>query len=521
VRILFTTQSESLRMFDALRGAMAAKTRVTRAGFTVADALFYERWTSENPGFEKQGHALLKEWEVTRKRDAVPDLHLLARYERELGAEAGLFGAIVSDRRLFMGPDCSYSQDYRRRFSDRELLCVLQNALVEIERLFDELKPDALVGFICVSMLEYVAYLFARRRGVRVLNLRPTRIGDRVTLGSILNDPTPEFARAYRGVRERGSTWMDEAHRYVRRVREQHGRYEGVVGPSAKPAAVVNRERQPVWKAPSRVWGNYRRYLAGDARADNHVPDPLRALFFAVAINPIRARLAARLLRGRYVMPNQLRETRYAFYPLHTEPEVSLLVYGRPFVNQIEVIRQLAMSLPADMILVVKEHPWMVGKRTLGAYRKLLNIPRVHFARPDVEARVLVQGASLVAVITGSVALEAAMLGKPVITFGDCPYNLLPPSMVRRCGDVRHLPALVREMLECYENDDEALASYVAATFETSASVNLYSVLLNKKGVHSERTGSYADEIDKLADYALRLMQEPKDATLEPAAAPW
>src|SRR5688500_1725561 len=123
---------------------MAAGGTVERAGFTPADAMFYDRWTGEHPEFASAGHALLKEWEVTADRHGKPDLELLARYERELGAEAGLFGAIVADRRLFMGPDCSYTQDYRRRFSDDELLCILQSALRRTERLFDELRPDLL-----------------------------------------------------------------------------------------------------------------------------------------------------------------------------------------------------------------------------------------------------------------------------------------------------------------------------------------------------------------------------------------
>ena len=106
---------------------------------------------------------------------------------------------------------------------------------------------------------------------------------------------------------------------------------------------------------------------------------------------------------------------RYVFFQLHTEPEVSLLVYGRPYVNQIEIVRMLAMSLPVDMVLVVKEHPWMVGKRSLSAYQKMLDIPRVKFAAPALEARTLVKQADLIAVVTGSVALEAAMLDLSLI----------------------------------------------------------------------------------------------------------
>ena len=509
MRVLFATQSESLRVFDAVCAALHEAVGVDRAGFVVADSWAYLGWLREAPDFESRGHELLKEWEVTSRRGGKPDLALLARYEERLGVPAGLFGAIVADRRLLMGPDCTYSQDYRRRFSDDELLCILEAGLISLEQLFQRLKPQLAVGFICVTMLDYLVYLFARANGVPYLNVRPTRIGDRVTLGSTLNDPTPEFMQAYREARTHDSPHLDAARAYVRRVREEHGRYEGVIRPSDLPALKVNRQRRAPWRIAGRVLRRYAEYRRSVAATDNHVPHPLRSLWFSAVVNPCRARYASARLKHRYVGLSELRTLRYCFYPLHTEPEVSLLVYGRPFLNQIEVIRTLALSLPVDMVLVVKEHPWMVGKRTMGAYQKLLDIPRVRLVSPAMDARALIASASLVAVVTGSVALEAAILGKPVITFGECPYNALPPALVQRCKDLRELPQLVRSMLSGYARDDAALEAYVAAVYATSESVNLYSVLLEKQGVHQERGGSFAAEARKLADYVLRIWRDP------------
>ncbi|UCV28966.1 capsular polysaccharide export protein, LipB/KpsS family [Ferribacterium limneticum] len=521
MNVLFCTQSESLKLFDALCSASKTRLPVERAGFVVADSMAYDRWLLERPGFEQEGHHLLKEWQVTARPLGKPDLVKLARYERELGGDPGLFGAIVADRRLFMGPDCAFTQDYRRRFSDDELLCILQRGLERMEALFDDLKPDLVVSFICVTMLDYLAYLFAKARGVRFLNLRPTRIGDRVAFSHLLNDPSPELALQYqRLLAGEQSRFEEEARRYIQRVREQHGRYEGVVRPSDKPALKSNASKfariDRLFSAIRAYW-NYRNSIA---TSDNHVPDPLRRLYFTACQNPKQARRTREFFKGRYVHEADLPGMRYVFFPLHTEPEVSLLVYGRPYVNQIEIIRMLAMSLPIDTVLVVKEHPWMVGKRSLGAYQKMLDIPRVRFADPAVEARTLVKQADLVAVVTGSVALEAAMLDKPVITFGDCPYNLLPDTMVRRCADPRHLQNLVRKAIGQHKTDEEALRAYVASVFETSASVNLYSVLLGKANVHTERTAAYMDEIAKLVEHLEALIGRPPAKTV-PGAATW
>lgn len=508
MRILFCTQSSSLRLFHALNSALASEFMIDRVGYTLADSYNYSLWLNEMVGFENEGHYLLKEWEVTRERSLKPDLQKLAWYDREIGGEAGLFGAIVADRRLYMGPDCVYTQDYRRRFTDDELLCILQRGLEEMERLFAELKPDVLFSFICVTMLDYLAYLFAKARGIRILNLRPTRVGDRVSFSNTLNDPSPELVASYRRLGDgETSEFQQEARNYIKRVREEHGRYEGVVRPSDKPALKANTLR---FIKPGRIVSAVRKYIGyrlSAAATDNHVPDPLRSMVFSALINPIRAKKARVALKLDYVYSEDLKEFRYLFFPLHTEPEVSLLVYGRPYVNQIEIIRMLSMSLPIDMVLLVKEHPWMVGKRSINAYKKMLNTPRVRIADPKLEARTLIQESELVSVITGSVALEAAMLGKPVITFGDCPYNILPESMVRYCVHPRHVQTIVRKAISEYAANEVALENYVAAVFETSVSANLYSVLLDKKNVHSEQSGSYENEIAKMAQNANSILR--------------
>jgi hypothetical protein len=506
-------------MFEALGEALKRQMAVGSIGFNVADSAFYRKWVDQQPDFETRGHSIVKEWEITARRSGKPDMEKLSRYERKLGGHAGLFGAIVADRRLFMGTDCTYSQDYDRRFTDDELLCILQAGLEELESVFDTLKPDILISFICVTMVDYLAYLFARSRGIKVLNLRPTRIGDRVTFSMTLNDPSPEFADRYHRIL-RGDTSPNraEAVAYIKRVREHHGRYEGVVKPSNRPALKADTSRMLSYSGIKRAVTNYRTYRNTISFSDNHVPDPLRAMAFTALINPLRAKITSMYLRKKYITSEELKTSRYVFFPLHTEPEVSLLVYGRPYVNQIEIIRTLAMSLPVDMILVVKEHPWMVGKRTLGAYSKMLNIPRVRFAEPSLDARSLIQQSDLVAVVTGSIALEAAMLGKPVITFGDCPYNLLPETMIQRSTDIRHIQILIRNMLDTYLTDDLALEAYVSAVFDTSCGVNLYSVLLGKKNVHVESEGAYGSEIQKMADHVAGIINNSTDTAVQGAA---
>lgn len=524
MRILFATQGESLNLFNAVRREVGLHIPIESAGFTLSDSASYLKFLEAHHRFENEDFHLLKEWELTACRHDEPDLTLLREYEDKIGAEPGLFGAIVGDRRLFMGINCTFSQDYRRRFSDKELLSILQEALKRTEVLFDTLRPDLVVSFICVTFLDYLVFLFAKARGIRFLNIRPTRVGDRITLGSTLNDPSPEFMQSYEKCLSSGSDNMNAARSYLEDVRIKHAKYEGVVKPSAKPALKVSWTKRGPFHLLTHLIKTYANYKKSIAASDNHVANPIRALFYSALINPYRAKRTFYYLRKRYIQTAEFGERRFVFFPMHTEPEVSLLVYGRPFVNQIEIIRQIAISLPVDMILVVKEHPWMVGKRSRGAYDKLLNIPRVHLVDPSTNARELIRLSSLVTVITGSVALEAVMLGKPVLTFGDGPFNALPDTMVKRCSDLRRLPEDISNLIDPSngDNNDKYLEAYLAAVFENSESINLYSNLLMKKNVYQIRESDYQLEVKKLANYLLECLKvEPEDTASVNGSARW
>ena len=158
------------------------------------------------------------------------------------------------------------------------------------------------------------------------------------------------------------------------------------------------------------------------------------------------------------------------------------------------------------MKLVVKEHPWSVGKRPLSYYRKLLQIPNLVMAPPEAPARDFVQKAALTVVISGSVGLEALMLRKPVITLGRAPFNFLPDSMLRYVDKPDELGLAVRELLTGHQHDEKALKAYMAAVMRDSCPVDFYTRLLKRQGAFSAHRGGDPEEerrrqLGLLADY--------------------
>jgi hypothetical protein len=106
------------------------------------------------------------------------------------------------------------------------------------------------------------------------------------------------------------------------------------------------------------------------------------------------------------------------YFPLQTEPEQSLNVLSPEHTNQLATAVELALSLPADAVLAIKEHPYQMGRRTAHYYDTLKQLPNAVFLNIHEPGIDVVKRADLVAVITGSAGYEAAVLGKPVLHFG-------------------------------------------------------------------------------------------------------
>lgn len=522
---LFMTQSNSLEMFYDVMQAMNESLALEKVGFYVADSRFFNEFVKKHPQIESGSLYLLKEWEIIKGSKSIkPDISLLEGYEKKIG-RTFLWNALVADRRIYFGKKYAYSQDYRSRYSHNQMLAILQLGLESMERLFDELLPDFVVSFQCVTIGEYLSYLFARHRKIPVLNLRPTRIRNYFYAGESILEPSERLRKTYEKFLENGmeADLRNDALAYLKEVCNTHSMYEGVVPATSKPPVTVDSrgKRSILSKAKGLIRllvGEYK-YRFGEYRDDNHVSGYIEPMIAQKITRPLRARLMEKKFGSSYVKANDLPGLNYAFFPLHTEPEVTLSVYSKSYLNQLETARLFSHNLPVGMKLVVKEHPWAIGKRPISYYRKLLQIPNVVLAHPSLTSRELVSNARIITVIASSIGLEGLILKKPVVVLGGAPFNFLPSSMVHHVKRIDSLGNEIRDLLEKYEYVEKALVSYVAAVIKESVPVDFYTRLLGRKGAYNPNNinsnqGIHDQErmahIKRLAEYLERRLENFK-----------
>ena len=525
MNFIFLTQSRTLSVFLDVAQAIAETAPGNKNGFYIADSSFFNKYKKDNPVISSCAYELLKEWEIiAQSRKVRPDIGKLKEYEKKYG-DPVLWNALVADRRIYLGKKATLEQDYASRFDHERMMAILQIGVEEMELLFDRVRPDAVVGFICVTIGEYVAYLIARARNIPFINLRPTRIKNYFYAGESVLEPSERLKVSYHRMLENGvpESLEQDARKYLDEVRQTHAMYEGVIPAGKADLTRVPKRKEPATRKLSRklkilgdLAAQFCRYNFGKYRYDNSHRGMLYPIWFARIKRPVRNRLPKLYFRGRYLSREDLKSMDYAFFPLHKEPEVTLLVYSRPYLNQIEVIRNLARSLPVGMKLVVKEHPGAIGYRSLSYYKKILSIPNVLLASPVIGSRDVVKNARLVCVISGGIGLEAAIMKKPVLTLGRVPFSFFPKTTLCQAGVPEHLGWDINELLKNYDHDEPALLAYIAAVIDNSVPVDFYSLLLERKGVY--RGGLRRSDLDEksekkhqikvLSDYLLRRSKE-------------
>lgn len=164
------------------------------------------------------------------------------------------------------------------------------------------------------------------------------------------------------------------------------------------------------------------------------------------------------------VKPEDLKKYRLVYFPLHMEPEVTLLSGSPEFNNSLEALTWISKSLPADTLLVVKENPLSFGIRSKQYYNNLRRIGNVVLADPRVHSWDWIKAATVVATITGTAGFEAVYFGKPVLTFGmHQAINHLPTVRYACCySDVKEYVSELLELRDSKAFDAAKRALYCA-----------------------------------------------------------
>lgn len=159
---------------------------------------------------------------------------------------------------------------------------------------------------------------------------------------------------------------------------------------------------------------------------------------------------------------------KFVFLPLQFTPEASADLMCPLFNNQVEVARQIAMSLPDDYTLVVKEHPNMIGLRSPSYLKTIARTANVKLIDYRISSEEVFKKADLLIANYSTTIFEAAIYGKPAIVLGDTETFKLLPNVINHT-DMQNMSAVIKRALALDTSSSEyrrRLENYIAAVFD-------------------------------------------------------
>lgn len=326
-----------------------------------------------------------------------------------------------------------------------------------LEALFDEIRPDVVFCYAVAGAPAFAMGEVAERRGVPFLQLQPTRFGARYAVDTDRRGLLRATAARFRSGVPASDEAMTEAQAFLDDFRAR---------PEVPEYMIANKRRQATkqtyMKALTLARGSAQRALGAWLAGNDERKEKTRRGFFEAETIRRQKRDAAQEAQVTEDLPE-----RFIFFPLHVSPEASTMVLAHDHTEQIGVIEALSKALPPGVSLVVKEHWPMIGNRPRGFYDEIERMAGVRRVQAYLPGLALTQKAELVAVITGTAAWEAFLLGRPSISLAEMQFHCVPGAG-RVEGDLRALPQAIRDARNMAPAETGDVVRYLAALLETS-----------------------------------------------------
>ena len=357
-----------------------------------------------------------------------PDLDYLSKFEEKY--KISLWKIAYSDINF-----TKYNKYYK--FTPNQILSIFEQECSFFETVLDEVNPDFLIIRVTDSSDSQLLHLMCKARGIKVLCLGFSRLGSRSIISSELD--TLDLDVINKTDKEFSLTELESySKEYVKQesfFREHYktSRFNWVKGAFQYIKMISNPKYQT-------YYANYGKNIR------NVIKNEVSFLF-------------KKKIRGSFLEKHTKKDItqkeKFVYFPLQLEPERTLFIPAPYHTNQLEVIRNIARSLPVEYKLYVKEHPMQIvlGWRDTSFYKTIIDLPNVELIDTNFPNKTLIEKCSMIVTIVGTLGLEAAYYGKPSMVFSNTIFSELPS--VYKLTDYEELPLAIRKSLKQQVNFDD------------------------------------------------------------------
>ena len=357
-----------------------------------------------------------------------------------------------------------------------------------IKYIFTTFGPELIMAPNFVSLSHIMFHLYAKQRGVNMVTITDSKITGNYIFSLGYNDDTGPFYDRVDNLNQgiETSSNGERAKRYIREFREHFKNPDYINPPSARKPMIkrIRHLLSPFYH--SLLW--YLKKPVNSIQGLGAIPDYRSP---RIIFRDYYAKKRYNTFTEHFAYFPLEKINKFVYFPLQFQPEASIDVLAPYFNNQIETARLVALSLPDDYTLVVKEHPAMVGLRPPSYIQKVARTVNVKLIDYRIPSKMILERAALVVSPNSTTMLEAAFFWKPAIQLGNLGTTLRLPNVFKHT-DMTTLPKKIKEVLQTnlkIEVYERRLENYVAAAYDTG---------FNLKYVHMWEQGGTPEELEQL-----------------------
>jgi hypothetical protein len=502
MNILYSTMGSYFKVFYHLNMELNDSLTIVPS-FYISDKNYIEKT------FKKdflQNLNTIKEWDLINNglQSKLVNERLIEIQKTYFGDES-IWRSIINDRRLYNGTYCKYKQDYFTKFKEEELLKIFQYSFDEIEKHIKKTEPDCVIGPIPTTIGEYLIFRIAKKKNIKTLIFRHTKIKNYYSFLNNLNEVNHEVDSS---ILEKNFSDknFNEAKNYIHDFKLKKGvLYEGTIKRD-------NYFFKAIFTFLSGIPKNFIKeyFIKPFKKNDLHSRGNEFYKNYLFYLKPYLNNFILKLFHKNYFSSfDSIEKKKFIYFPLHSEPEIAITFLSKGYYNQIELIREISFNLPAGYCLVVNEHPRNKARRSISYYKSISKIPNVYLADFEIKSHDLINLSSLVIVLSGFIGFESLILKKPVICFGKTNYSRISHKMIKFLPNLNKLYNESIDSLESFKHEEDKLISFIASVISHSEPINFYSVLLNKNRVNfKESSQDFHLNIESLAKLTTRKIFE-------------
>jgi|LakMenEpi03Aug12_release.lakeMendotaPanAssembly.Ray.scaffolds.fasta_scaffold67350_3 hypothetical protein len=385
--------------------------------------------TSPNSAFRKFDYKQLSFLTDLNYKSKLADINYLLYIEKEYGIKIS---------------EILHLERYSSKLSNNEKLYYVECFIKKIENDYDSLNFNLILSGGLCDGISFFLYHFSLKKRIKFIYHLPNRLGSDYYFSDHPHSGPINFTEKY--------------HAFIKLFDENRDYFKDVF---LKLNDYLSLKKQPDYISDKKLLFKYFEF--------DDVNTTIRLIFSKTSFygesNFFKLLLSRyNKIKQKYIHDSlvskdlDIGNLNYFVYPLQFHPESATILLGKWFHNQLEIIKMISRVLPQNVYLVIKEHPICLGRRPNGFYKEVTAFHNIKLIKHNEDIYNLISNSKGVFTISSTMGLEAILLNKPVILFGDIHYGIL--SQVIKVDNFKKIDKYIEEAINFKKYDEAEYFSF-------------------------------------------------------------